>query len=165
MLTAGAEAVEKRRILESPVLVVSKKVLTVKFILDHFLLLTVWLFSAIGLVWPWLSLRGQYEVSPQQAVTWMNRETGDRALVWDVRSPQEFAQNHIPKAKNVPLTVLLKQLQGLKHKDQALLMVCQMGKRARQAAAQARQAGFSRVYVLEGGMQAWVQAQLPVKRA
>jgi rhodanese-related sulfurtransferase len=98
-------------------------------------------------------------------VQWINRTAGDKALIWDIRSPQEFAKGYIPKAKNIPFPLISTQLQQLKHPDQALILVCQTQTKAHQAAKQARQAGFNRVWVLEGGMQAWIQAQLPIKKA
>jgi rhodanese-related sulfurtransferase len=136
-----------------------------KFVLDHWPLFLLLLGSGVGLAWPWLTLRQQHLVSPQQAVQWMNRPAGDKALIWDVRSPPEFGNGHIPKAKNIPLPLVSTQLQQLKRPDQVLILVCQAETRARQAAKQARQAGFSRILVLEGGMRALIQAQLPIKTA
>ncbi len=88
------------------------------------------------------------------------------ALV-DVRTPAEFAQVHVPKARNEPLdrfepgTLLAS---GAIKKDQPVYLLCQSGGRATKAAEKLASAGLHQGVVVEGGTQGWVQAGLPVNR-
>ena len=49
-------------------------------------------------------------------------------------------------------------------KDKAvpIIVVCQNGQRSSKAQAALKEAGYSEVYALEGGMAAWQQAGMPV---
>lgn len=84
----------------------------------------------------------------------------------DVRTPAEFQEVHVPGAENVPLD----QLEPTRlcgngcSKDAPVYLLCRSGGRAKQAAPKFQQAGFNRVFVVEGGTQAWEQAGLPVNR-
>ena len=92
----------------------------------------------------------------------INRE---HALVVDVREEQEFAAGHIPEARNLPLSRLDECMKELhKHKQKPLLITCLSGMRSDKACAQLKQAGFSNMYMLKGGFNAWNQAKLPVAK-
>ena len=49
-------------------------------------------------------------------------------------------------------------------KDRPVLVVCDQGRSAGPAAATLRAAGFAEVYVLAGGLAAWREAGLPLKK-
>ena len=87
-------------------------------------------------------------------------------VVVDVRTPAEFETAHIPGAINVPLDLLrahTHELTGSLPVDPVL--VCRSGARARQAAERlsGRPDGAGAPQVLDGGMQAWSAAGLPVQ--
>lgn len=89
----------------------------------------------------------------------------DGALRVDVRTPGEFAREHPAGAINVPLGglsgegSLLRDLGG--DVGSPVFLFCQTGQRAR--LAQARLASADRrVLVVEGGLEAWREAGLPV---
>ena len=85
--------------------------------------------------------------------------------VVDVRTPAEFATVHIRGAYNVPLDTLAEHAAELRaHVDEPLILVCQSGQRARKAETLLRTAGIERLHLLEGGIQRWEQAGLPVRR-
>lgn len=48
-------------------------------------------------------MRNQNRITPTQARQLMQQ----RAILWDVRTPAEYAAGHIPSARNVPLDPLL----------------------------------------------------------
>lgn len=79
----------------------------------------------------------------------------------DVREYPEFASGHIAGATLLPLG----QLEGKSaswNRDEDLMMVCKSGKRAEQGRHLLAQLGFTRVAVLEGGMDGWLAAGKPV---
>ncbi len=91
----------------------------------------------------------------------------DRAeyLLLDVRTPAEYAQVHVPEAVLLPLHELEPaRVAALAAGKKGCAVLCRSGGRARQAAEKLRAAGVPRVAVVEGGMQAWEAAGLPVNR-
>jgi rhodanese-related sulfurtransferase len=81
--------------------------------------------------------------------------------VLDVRSPMEFAEGHVPQARNVPLDEL--QPGALQFpKDQPVYLLCRNERRAAEAAEKFAREGFARPVVIAGGTLAWIDARLPV---
>jgi rhodanese-related sulfurtransferase len=78
----------------------------------------------------------------------------------DVRSPSEFASGHIPSAVNIPMDQIEARLDDLRP-DPAILLICQMGKRARMTASLLEPCR-PEITVLEGGTNAWIEAGLPI---
>ena len=89
-------------------------------------------------------------------------------VVLDVRSPGEFMTAHIAGSYNVPLDRLpgvAGQLSGLRSVDgTTVALVCRSGVRAAQAEAVLRGAGLDSARVLEGGIDGWERAGLPLDR-
>jgi rhodanese-related sulfurtransferase len=67
-------------------------------------------------------------------------------LLLDVRTPQEYAEGHIPGAVNQPVDDLRSHLGDLPQ-DRAIAVYCQVGQRGYLATRILRQAGFSAVNV------------------
>jgi rhodanese-related sulfurtransferase len=87
--------------------------------------------------------------------------------LFDVRTPAEFAEVHVPSARNIPLDELDPQAlveAGQTRKDEAVYLLCLGGQRAKRAAAEFARGGFAEPVVVEGGTLAWVEAGLPVNR-
>ena len=82
--------------------------------------------------------------------------------VLDVRTPGEFESVHIRGAYNVPLDTLSEHSAEISGVSAPVILVCQSGGRARRAEAALKAAGMANLHVLEGGMNAWVGAGLPV---
>lgn len=81
--------------------------------------------------------------------------------VIDVREFPEFQAERIHNAKLVPLSSFESQMDSIDHQRPVYLM-CRTGNRAKQAADRLVKKGFTDVHVVEGGMQAWTGANLPV---
>jgi len=81
----------------------------------------------------------------------------------DVRTPVEFAEVHIPQARNIPLDELRPNMLKFP-KDQPVYLICQSGQRATKAAERLLRDGFTQPVVIEGGTLAWIDANLPVIR-
>ncbi len=81
----------------------------------------------------------------------------------DVRTPAEFQEVHVEFAKNVPLDQLEPAALGLMC-DEPVYLICRSGGRGKQACERLEKAGFSKVFNVEGGTLACVDAGLPVMR-
>jgi rhodanese-related sulfurtransferase len=83
-----------------------------------------------------------------------------------VRSPAEYDAAHLPGSVLLPLDQLrpdrLRELQIPLEGD--FFVLCQSGGRARKAARQLAASGFLRSWVVEGGLDACIQAGLTVDR-
>jgi rhodanese-related sulfurtransferase len=89
-----------------------------------------------------------------------NRPAGSHLI--DVRSPSEFAAGHIPGAMNIPMDQIESRLEDLST-TKPIVLICQMGKRARMAAALLEPCKLE-ISILEGGTRSWIEAGLPVVR-
>ena len=86
-------------------------------------------------------------------------------LVLDVRSPGEFETAHIDGAVNIPVDRLDPHLREIVHNaGGTMVLVCQSGGRAEQAATTLSREGKQDLVLLQGGMNAWQQAGAPVQR-
>jgi rhodanese-related sulfurtransferase len=133
----------------------------VKFLIDNIWLIALALVSGGALVWPSLKQRGQ-RVSLLQATQLMNQ---NKAVVVDVRTPDEFAGGHLRDARNVPLQELSKRTSELdKFKSKTVITVCQSGATSAKAAALLKKAGFAEAASLDGGLAAWQAQGLPLTK-
>lgn len=83
-------------------------------------------------------------------------------LILDVRTPDEFASGHVPRAVNIPHDQLAARLGEIESFRSAPVVVyCERGGRAGKAASVLADAGFSKLHHLTGDMAAWRQADLP----
>jgi rhodanese-related sulfurtransferase len=87
------------------------------------------------------------------------------SLVLDVREGDEFAAGHLPKARHIPLSQLSKRVEEIaKFKEKPVLVTCRNGTRSGAAARVLKQAGFTNVFALRGGVNEWLKASLPVEK-
>jgi rhodanese-related sulfurtransferase len=88
-------------------------------------------------------------------------------VLLDVRTTVEFAEAHIPQARNEPLARLQPEkliASGALPDGRPVFLLCRTGVRAAKAAEKFAAAGQDRGVVIEGGTQAWIEAGLPVAR-
>lgn len=103
---------------------------------------------------------GVPNLSPAEGVTLINRAN---ALVLDVRDVAEFESGHIAEAKHIPVADLAARIGELKkHQNKAILVNCQRGMRSAKACDILRKAEFTQIHNLQGGLDAWEQAKLPI---
>ena len=98
-------------------------------------------------------------LSPQDAK--QRVDAGDLTIV-DVREQWEYARDHIPSATLIPLGQIISRPQDV-IKDDNVIFVCEVGQRSAVAAEMAAALGKAHVFNLDGGMQAWRSAGLPVE--
>ena len=118
--------------------------------------------SGFALLWPMLnrSAGGAVNISATEAVLLLNRS---KPLVLDVRDAAEFATGHIQGAKNIPVAELAGRMKELeKFKVKPVLVHCQKGMRAKTACGILKAQQFTQINNLAGGLDAWVEAKLPL---
>jgi rhodanese-related sulfurtransferase len=114
--------------------------------------------------------RSATEISPEDA----HQAIDEGALVLDIRELGEFRERHVAGAKNVPRGMLElraaadspvsdPELAG--HRDGHVFVYCTKSPSARSlfAAQTLATLGYPKVSVLEGGLNAWVEAGLPTE--
>jgi rhodanese-related sulfurtransferase len=82
----------------------------------------------------------------------------DGALLVDIREPDEHARECIPGARSAPLS----KLGTLKGDATTIVFHCRSGARTSGNASRLAAAAGCTAYVLEGGIDAWKKAGLPV---
>ena len=89
-------------------------------------------------------------------------DRGDAVLI-DVREPDEHARERIEGARPAPLSHFDPvAFAGERERGKIAVFHCNSGNRTAQVADRLLGAGFAEVYQLEGGIQGWKRAGLPV---
>lgn len=132
-----------------------------EFILNH------WILSTLFVVLSWLVLSDTFNrklsgiegVSTAYAIQMANQQQG---MFLDIREASEFNKEHIADSINMPLSQISEQIASFNTSGNPVILVCNSGQRARTAAKQLRAAGISKLYVLNGGLNSWKDAKLPL---
>ena len=104
--------------------------------------------------------RGYKSLRPAELTALINR---DNALLVDLSASNDFQKGHIAGSKSIqpsqfdPENKLLASARAL-----PVVVTCRTGQASADAAKRLKKAGFEQVYWLEGGVQAWQQADLPL---
>ncbi len=99
-------------------------------------------------------------ISPQEA----KRRIDDGALLIDIRSQAEFTDAHIPGATLLPAAFIDVDCTP-QIKDGNVVFYCSSGVRTNAARPAIEAAGFAHAAGIDGGLNAWRGAGLPVKAA
>jgi rhodanese-related sulfurtransferase len=106
-------------------------------------------------------LQGFAALSAMQAVRLMNQG----ALVLDLRSKDSFDAGHIGDSRNVPAADLESQADTLKKwRDKNVITYDDSGSDGPKAVRTLTKLGFTKVFNLQGGMNAWVKDNLPLTK-
>jgi len=135
-----------------------------EFAVNHPLLIAALLLITIMLVMTEFKrkLLGFNEVGLNDAVRLMNQND---ALALDVREDKEFREGHILNAVNIPLGLLENRISEIEmHKEKPVIVYCRSGQRSAKAGAVLQRQGFKSIHKLNGGMLAWIDANMPVSR-
>ena len=93
------------------------------------------------------------QINMDEAITMMEEESG--YIILDVRTPEEFAEKHIPGAINVANeTIGTDEIPELPDKDQLILVYCRSGNRSKQASEKLAALGYTNI-VEFGGINDW----------
>lgn len=101
-------------------------------------------------------------VSPNEASKMQHERN---AIIIDVRETDEWNAGHIAGAIHIPLSDVKNRVTELeKYKDSPVITQCRSGVRSAKAAEVLKNAGFSAVYNLDGGINAWQKAALDIQQ-
>lgn len=99
-------------------------------------------------------------VTPEQAIELINHQHG---VVIDVRTPAEFSTGHILHSVHFDCNESDLKLKRLsKYAAKPVVVVCAHGKRSAAFLKRLQAQGFTQAKTLEGGLQAWRDAGLPL---
>lgn len=101
-------------------------------------------------------------VLPQEAIRLMNQG----ATLFDLRSPEAFAEGHISGAKPLTTAQVESAADSLKkYREKMVILYCETGASAGDAVRKLHAAGFTKAFNLRGGLAAWRADSLPLVRA
>ena len=96
---------------------------------------------------------GYEQISMEEAKVIINEEKG--YIILDVRTPDEFAEKHIPNAINIPNeSIGTEEIAELPDKEQKILVYCRSGNRSKQASEKLAKLGYTNVVEI-GGINDW----------
>ena len=101
-------------------------------------------------------------VSPGEATRLLNH---DNAIMIDMRSDKDYRDGHIVNAVNVPDGKGEIPATLSKHLERPVIVYCQRGQTSTAVCNRLSKQGFESVYNLQGGVQAWQKAELPLTKA
>lgn len=119
----------------------------------------------------WPTVWGEYLAAMPDNYHVINAQGLSEALVEnppflvDVREPADYEAGYISGAINLPIRDLLKNLDKLPGKDEAIVIYCASGHRGGLAMAALQLLGYTNVRNLGGGLGAWQKAEFPVETA
>ena len=87
----------------------------------------------------------------------------DDVAVIDVREPPEYNAGHVPDARLIPVASVFARRDELPG-DRDIVFVCAVGQRSALACEMAAAVGLTRLFNLEGGTEAWIEAGYPVEK-
>ncbi|MBU0784364.1 MAG: rhodanese-like domain-containing protein [Gammaproteobacteria bacterium] len=134
-----------------------------EFLIQNSWLIALAVGSGLMLIWPILTKGGGTRVTVPQATLMLNQR---KAVMVDIRD-DDFVNNSgvVPNARRVAIKDLKDKAGTLaKTKETPLIVLCQTGARAGAAASVLKAAGYTDVFVLDGGLNAWKEAGMPVKK-
>jgi rhodanese-related sulfurtransferase len=101
-------------------------------------------------------LVGQDELLARQA------KHDPQLFVLDVRTPEEYAQGHVPGAVNIPHDQVAARLADIP-KDKDVVLYCRSGHRAGIAAGVLSAQGYTHLLHLDGDMNGWTANSRPIQ--
>ena len=89
----------------------------------------------------------------------------DEVQLVDVRTPEEFSEGYIKNAQNIDFNSPTFEQDILKlNKDKPVMLYCHSGGRSAKCAQKLKDAGFKKIYDLEGGISKWKHEGLAIEQ-
>jgi rhodanese-related sulfurtransferase len=143
-------------------MIIMKQILP--FIQNHWMLCSALAAVLIALIFE--EIRGKMggipKISAQTVTLLLNREN---AVVVDLRVQPAFISGHVLGAINVAYADFDAHLKKIEsHKNHALILLSDNETHAASIGAKLQKQGFTKVYILANGLQAWKDAHLPLTK-
>lgn len=94
------------------------------------------------------------QLEPRELAAWRADAGRPAPLLIDVREPWEYAHCHIEGSQLIPLQTIPSRVEEVPQ-DRDIVLVCHHGNRSQRVAQWLEQAGYSRLFNLRGGVEAW----------
>jgi rhodanese-related sulfurtransferase len=106
------------------------------------------------------------ELSPEAIHSLLERNLGTSGCVLiDVRKPQEYAAGHIEGARNIDFhSPEFREIISSLDRDHLYILYCKRGIQAVSVQRIMKEQGFRKVCCLQGGIEGWKGAGLPVTK-
>jgi rhodanese-related sulfurtransferase len=90
----------------------------------------------------------------------------DNIILIDVREPAEYKDFHIDKSINIPMSVLLNEIDKIDLKtSKKIVMQCRVGIRSMNACRMLYSEGYDLDFLnLEGGIKSWIASGYEIKK-
>ena len=93
------------------------------------------------------------------------RKMDESFVILDVRTPEEYAEGHVPGAINIPHDKLAgRAVELLGNRDKDVVLYCRTGRRAALAAETLKANGFTKLLHLDGDIQQWTATKHPTEK-
>ena len=141
------------------------------FFFENILLISIAFVSGGLLVWPLLTKNiGLKRLGTAEATTMLNRQNG---ILVDLREDDDLSGGVIPQAERIPSSILLKKREGFdKHKkkfqdkknqNKPIILIANKVSTVSVVGKLLKDNGFEEVFCLDGGIESWIEAGLPVR--
>ena len=141
------------------------------FFFENILLISIAFISGGMLVWPLLTKNiGVKRLGTTETTTMLNRQNG---ILVDLREDDDLSGGVIPQAERIPSSILLKKREGFdKHKkkfqdkknqNKPIILIGNKISTVSVVGKLLKDNGFEEVFCLDGGIESWIEAGLPVR--
>ena len=141
------------------------------FFFENILLISIAFISGSLLVWPLLTKNiGVKRLGTAEATTMLNRQNG---ILIDLREDDDLSGGIIPQAERIPSSILLekreefhkykKKFQDKKNQNKPVILMGNKESAVSVVGKLLKDNGFEEVFCLDGGIESWIDAGLPVR--
>lgn len=133
-----------------------------EFLLNHWVLSSLFILVLILIIIEEARAKGLggTGITPQKLIQLINQ---DQVSIIDIRPVNQFKDGHIINSKNLPMEAIDNEIKKLEKKKEKQIVVVDMnGQKSNTVANKLRKAGFEKVFLLIGGINAWKSANMPV---
>ncbi len=141
------------------------------FFFENILLISIAFISGSLLVWPLLTKNiGVKRLGTAEATTMLNRQNG---ILIDLREDDDLSGGIIPQAERIPSSILLekreefhkykKKFQDKKNQNKPVILMGNKASAVSVVGKLLKDNGFEEVFCLDGGIESWIDAGLPVR--
>ena len=141
------------------------------FFFENILLISIAFVSGSLLVWPLLTKNiGVKKLGTAEATAMLNRQNG---ILIDLREDDDLLGGIVPQAERIPYSIILKKredflkykkkFQDKKNQNKPIILMGNKESAVSVVGKLLKDNGFEEVFCLDGGIETWIDAGLPVR--